>query len=381
MPRKIDRSSLQGEVLDMFKAAIKSPVTRDVYERRLLNFLEHIKMTPEGFLSIAKKSPGSAEKKIISFAFELKKRNEKGEIAAGTVHNCVKCVRLLLEMNDIFLNWKKISRILPRVRRYALDRIATIEEIRTILDASDIRSKALTLVLLSSGIREGAIEMLRIGDYIPIKRNGKTVAGKIIVYASEPEQYLAFITFEAATALEKYIEYRKQHGEDNNSKAPLFRDAFDPIANGSTKSEKDLKTMTAHAIRQHYNRLLRSIGLRKEKKKRHDFSVHGFRKYFKTRAEQSGVKPINVEILMGRVGISDSYYKPTETELLEDYLKSVDALTVSQENQLRHEVEILKVENAEIDIMKNNYLDMKLSLEGKDEQVSRLSDTVSVLST
>ena len=299
MPRKIDRSPLQGEVLDIFKAAIKSPVTRDVYERRLLNFLEHLKMTPEGFLSIAKENPGTAEKKIITYAFELKERNEKGEIAAGTVHNCVKCVRLLLEMNDIFLNWKKISRILPRVRRYALDRIPTTEEIRTILDASDIRSKALTLVLLSSGIREGAIEMLRIGDYIPIKRNGKTVAGKIIVYASEPEQYLAFITFEAATALEKYIEYRKQHGEDNNSKAPLFRDAFDPIANGSTKSEKDLKTMTAHAIRQHYNRLLRSIGLRKEKKKRHDFSVHGFRKYFKTRAEQSGVKPINVEILMG----------------------------------------------------------------------------------
>jgi hypothetical protein len=93
------------------------------------------------------------------------------------------------------------------------------------------------------------------------------------------------------------------------------------------------------------------------------------------------MKPINIEILMGHsVGISDSYYKPTETELMEDYLKSVDALTVSQENQPRHEVEILRVENAEIDMMKNNYLDMKLSLEGKDEQVSRLSDTVSVLS-
>jgi hypothetical protein len=75
------------------------------------------------------------------------------------------------------------------------------------------------------------------------------------------------------------------------------------------------------------------------------------------------------------VGISDSYYKPTETELLESYLKSVDALTVSQEDQLHHEVEKLKVENAEIDMMKNNYLDMKLSLEGKDEQVARLSDT------
>ena len=30
--------------------------------------------------------------------------------------------------------------------------------------------------------------------------------------------------------------------------------------------------------------------------------------------------------------------------------------------------------------MKNNYLDMKLSLEGKDEQVARLTDTVAVLS-
>jgi integrase len=267
MPRKIDRSSLQGEVLQIFKAAIKSPVTRDVYERRLLNFLGHLKMTPEGFLSIAKKDPNTAEKNIISFAFALKERNEKGEIAAGTVHNCVKSVRLLLEMNGIFLNWKKISRILPKVRRYALDRIPTTEEIRAILDVSDIRSKALTLVLLSSGIREGAIEMLRIGDYVPIKKNGKTVAGKLIVYSGEPEQYFAFITFEAAAALEKYIEYRKQHGEDNNSKSPLFRDAFDPISNGSTKSEKDLKTMTAHAIRQHYNRLLRSIGLRKERKK------------------------------------------------------------------------------------------------------------------
>jgi len=169
MPRKVDRSSLQGEVLEIFKAAIKSPVTRDVYERRLLNFLGHLKMTPEDFLYMAKKNPGTAEKKIISFAFDLKERNEKGEIAAGTVHNCVKCVRLLLEMNDIFLNWKKISRILPKVRRYALDRIPTTEEIREILDASDVRSKALTLLLLSSGLRESAIEMLRIGHYMPIK--------------------------------------------------------------------------------------------------------------------------------------------------------------------------------------------------------------------
>jgi integrase len=65
------------------------------------------------------------------------------------------------------------------------------------------------------------------------------------------------------------------------------------------------------------------IGIRKDKKRRHEFSVHGFRKYFKTKAEQSGMKPINVEILMGHsVGISDSYYRPTEAEIVQDYLKA-----------------------------------------------------------
>ena len=55
-------------------------------------------------------------------------------------------------------------------------------------------------------------------------------------------------------------------------------------------------------------------GLRKKLdsgKKRHEFQTdHGFRKWFKTRCELSGMKPINIEILMGHsTGISDSYYR------------------------------------------------------------------------
>jgi hypothetical protein len=65
-------------------------------------------------------------------------------------------------MNDVSLNWKKIRRVLPRARRYALDRIPIVEEIREIVDAADVREKALTLMFVSSGIREGAIEQLRV---------------------------------------------------------------------------------------------------------------------------------------------------------------------------------------------------------------------------
>jgi hypothetical protein len=39
--------------------------------------------------------------------------------------------------------------------------VPTLEELREILDAADIRGKALTLVLVSSGIREGGTMIIR----------------------------------------------------------------------------------------------------------------------------------------------------------------------------------------------------------------------------
>ena len=55
--------------------------------------------------------------------------------------------------------------------------------------------------------------------------------------------------------------------------------------------------------------------------RRHEWkAAHGFRKFYKTHAEQV-MKPINVELTLGHnIGIWASYYKPNENEVLEDYL-------------------------------------------------------------
>src|SRR5215213_11211980 len=65
-------------------------------------------------------------------------------------------------------------------------------------------------------------------------------------------------------------------------------------------------------------------------KKRHEFqAVHSMRKFFKSHCEQV-MKSINVEILMGHtIGVSDCYYKPSEKEILEDYLKAINVLTIN----------------------------------------------------
>ena len=80
------------------------------------------------------------------------------------------------------------------------------------------------------------------------------------------------------------------------------------------------------------------------------------------------MKPINVEKLMNHsVGISDSYYRATENELLEDYLKVVELLLVNDEKiTLQKQVEELsKKSNEETYIIKGK-------LSEKENEISAL---------
>src|SRR5919197_2583309 len=97
-------------------------------------------------------------------------------------------------------------------------------------------------------------------------------------------------------------------------------------------------------IRRLVERALWAQGIRTELepgRRRHEFQTdHGFRKWYKTQCEIAGMKPINIEKLMGHsTGISDSYYRATENELLEDYLKAIEFLTISNEHRLLKQME------------------------------------------
>jgi hypothetical protein len=107
------------------------------------------------------------------------------------------------------------------------------------------------------------------------------------------------------------------------------------------------KALKSSGIKSLIERALWEQGIRQSLlagSRRHEWkAAHGFRKFYKTRTEQV-MRPINVEITMGHnIGISASYYKPTEKEVLEDYLKAVDLLTIhSDEQKLLNQVLELK---------------------------------------
>jgi len=76
-------------------------------------------------------------------------------------------------MNNITLNWKKISKGVPTKRKSANDRAPTNEEILKLTDYPDRRIKAIVYTVVSSGIRIGAWDYLKWKHVTPYMENGK----------------------------------------------------------------------------------------------------------------------------------------------------------------------------------------------------------------
>jgi hypothetical protein len=343
--KKKDRSLIQGKSIQSLREALNTSTTREAYERRLAQFFRDVSLTADRFVAKSKANPKWAQEFITEYMLKQKQRVLNKEIEASSLANIRKPLRLLLEMNDVTdINWKRISRLMPKERKYALDRAPTIDELRLLMSSGDLRFQAIMLTMASSGIRIGAWEYLDWGHVEPIKREGSIIAAKLRIYAGEPEEYRTFISPEAYRKLDQYMQQRSSQGEKITKQSPLARDKWQTTRNIYEGDISKPRRLQVTGVKRLFEDMLWKHGIRREKKKRHEFSIHSVRKFFKTRAEQV-MKPINVETLMGHsVGISDSYYRPTEKELLEDYARAVPLLTVSEAEEVRRESQLSRQE-------------------------------------
>ena len=372
----------------MFVYAIKSPLTRKKYEGNLSKFLDFTGISGESIIArcASLEQKGKSDPKwvslvIINFLQIQKLRVERKEISGATVRNYVKAIRLFCEMCEISVPWKKITRGMPKSRNYANDRAPTIEEIRRITNYPDRRIKPIVYFMASSGIRLGAWDYLKWGHIKPIERNGKAVSARIRVYAGDDDEYITFITPEAYQEIKGWMDYRTECGERVTEESWVMRNLWEVTSpkDPSTLTNRGLASIPqklhSGGIKRLMERSQWAQGIRKkleQGKKRHEFQAdHGFRKWFKTRCELSGMKSINIETLMGHsIGISDSYYRATEAELFEEYLKAVDLLTVEERYKLEKQLTQLSQQNKE-----ENYI-IRGQLVEREEQMKILTDRV-----
>lgn len=312
--------------IELFKESIRSEHTKRCYEYYLKKYGEHK-------LSIS--DPKTVENTLINFILEQKQIGK----SFYAISNYVNCIISFYKINDILVNTKKITRFMPERRRIKSDISYNHEEIRKMLEIADERMRAVILILASSGMRVGALPLIKLKN---LKGNTLTV------YETYGEEYLTFITPECNKAVDDYLDMRSRCGEILKSESLLIREQFDIRDQFQIKNSRQIKR---DAIQWMIKDIVKRCGIGNEV-----MLAHGFRKFFTTQLVNSKVNPEIREMLLGhKIGLASSYYKPTVDEMLSEYGKAIDNLTIDPANRLQRKVETLTIEKSRLDILETKY--------------------------
>ena len=180
-------------------------------------------------------------------------RNERYRYSA--IHVSYAAIVHFFEINDINLNTRKIKRFFPQDEsdRYSTDRPYSVDEIKQILDKCDIRSRVIILLMVSTGMRLGALHTyeegrpgIRVGE---LKKFDEFGLYMISVYPwSKSDRYYTFCTPECAAAIEAYLDYRRKFGEEIKDKSPLIREQFNIDNPFTAKAPKFLSKRTVSYV-------------------------------------------------------------------------------------------------------------------------------------
>jgi integrase len=336
----------KGLEIELFFNSIKSKDTKGKYSSYLKKYMEINEIDTASLLS--EKDPRIIVRQIIDFINKMKNEGKNW----GAIHNYVSCILAFYKINGIVLNTAKITKFMPEQRKVKKDRGYTHEEISKMLEICDERTRVIVLLLASTGMRIGAIPILKVGN-LDMNNN------KITVYESHKEEYFTFITPECKKAIDSYIDMRSRYGEKINDDSFLIREQYN--------IRDKLSIAKCRAIsRETLQWKLKDIARRSNVRTKQVPLAHGFRKFFTTQLINSDVNPEIREMLLGhKIGLASAYYRPTEQKMFDEYMKAVNNLTINEENRLKIKVELLENKeisyeslNSKIDSLQNNFVEI-----------------------
>jgi integrase len=291
--------------------------------------------------NLVKQDSKTTEQQLKTYLVDLR-RNQKLSYASLSIR--LAALRKFYEMNDVVLNWKKVSNYLGENTKVMKDRAYTTEEIQQLLAKADERTRVVVLLMASTGMRIGAIPNLKLKHLAKIEDYNLY---QITVYDNTREEYYCFCSPECANAIDSYIAYRERCYEKTGPESPLIREQFDRDNPDKARNPRHISLDTLSFL---LRELLIASGIQKVehitetkttgRHRKEVMTSHGFRKFATTNMIRSKVNPEAREMLLGHsIGLSDSYYRPDANEILQEYLKAVDLLTINEENRLRRKVE------------------------------------------
>jgi site-specific recombinase XerD len=205
----LDESSIYSNFID----SIASKFTKASYVNSLKNFMLYLKIDKySDLVTMPHDQIYDSIKSHILFLRETK-------MSTRSITIKLYALKCFYDMNEIEnIKWKKLKRFRGETSDVNEDRGYTHEEIQQILNVSDLRTKAVVLLMASSGMRVGALPTLRVSHISP---------KLVTVYAKTPQKYITFITPECKSAIDTYLQFRERCGEKITPESPLLRKEFD----------------------------------------------------------------------------------------------------------------------------------------------------------
>lgn len=330
----------QQEAYFNFVSTINAEATKRNYEYYMSRFLKHCNVDLETLLKLPQLELSNL---IIKYLYSQKISTQYKIVIMATIkHAC--------DMNDVILNWKKIRKFIKDEKTgneiAGKDRGYNHEEIQKILNFSDQRLKTAFLVLASTGIRIGALQSIKISDLERIDN-----LYKITVYSGEDEQYTTYCTPECAKEINAYLDFRTRRGEK------ITQDSYLLVKKFGVSSKVKGKPFKGRALWAILEDCISNCGLReidhiKPFKRKQIPIFHGFRKFFSSQLVKAKVQSECRWLVEGHnlKGNDESYVRITEEDLLQEYLKAVPLLTISDEERVKYKLqEHIKIEKSRVD--------------------------------
>jgi len=309
--------------------------TRKVYLNDLIQYCEWVGKTPDQLKEERKQQLKSDDIDVKMTAEKtLNRYVSSGVKPQNAMARAVAAIRSFYTYNFMELTDKAVKA--PRQTKEKDYRCPTVEDLRKMLEGSNLRDRAILLTLFQTGLREGSLVLLK------LKHIKEAFEGKVPTHVSLRAKELkgkysglechTFLGNDSIEATKKYLEWRKRvKNEQLTDDSFLFTrlDAIGQPLNGQA--------------------LIKIVKEACERTGVEHFSPHDFRRAFQTNLEAAGVPANWVKKMTGHKlsGEENPYSIPKIEQLRESYMKaepkfSVTVKTESDFDRVKREVESLR---------------------------------------
>ena len=338
--------------LEDYFYTVKSERSKQTYEIYIRFFNEWSKSS---LIDLLKLPQEEIQDTLIKYVIFMRDR----KLSYSSIKGRMSPIIAFLEHSDITINKRKIKKYYGEERKTVKDSAYTTEDIQKMLSQAKLRTKVIILIYSSTGIRRDALLDLQLKHLKKIPDYG---IYRVTVYENSKEEYTTFTTTEASNMIDLYLKHRQESGEIITKESYLIRNDFDYFLKDMSKNPKAVTSTNLNAL---FRALLIKTGLRAQNEPvyaRHETMMfHGFRKFFSNQVMESGVNTEHRWLLEGHAlkGNDSSYVRISEKQLLEQYVKAINNLTISNEERLKVKVEKMQIDQSQLESLRAEFLKFK----------------------